>query len=45
VEVFVQSGDIINTVPIYLHHFKDNFEHEFGFGGGSEDSGGIFAIS
>jgi hypothetical protein len=42
VEVFVKSGDITYTLPKYLHHFKDKFEHEFSFGGGSGDSGGIF---
>ena len=38
------GGGIVQDIEEYLHRFSTNFEHEFSFGGGSGDSGGILSI-
>ena len=42
VEISVLSGDISKCYIWSSPPLLDYFEHEFGFGGGSGDSGGIF---
>jgi hypothetical protein len=44
VEVLTHGGGFGNCIKEYLHQFYAKFEHKLHYGGGSGDSGGIFAI-